>query len=475
MARERRRTAFICQECGYEAARWEGRCPSCGSWNTLIERTLDPGRGRWHAPTSAEPVPLAEVERAAIERLTLPGREFNRVLGGGIVPGSLILVGGDPGIGKSTLLLQASAALAEQGRTVLYVCGEESPQQVRLRADRLGLRGEGMVLYPETNLNAALALLERYPVALMVVDSLQTVFLDEVPSPPGSLAQMRECTLRLLRAAKERHTPMFLIGHVTKEGTIAGPRAVEHMVDVVLYLEGERASAYRLLRAVKNRFGSVDEVGVFEMQEQGMMEVENPSAAFLAERAHTTIGSAVVPLLQGTRPLLVEVQALTSPAGLGPPRRIANGFDFNRLLMLIAVLTQRAGLSLGSQDVIVNIVGGLRVEEPAADLAVSMAIASSARNAPVDPTLVAIGEVGLSGELRGVTHLERRLHEATTLGFHRALIAQGRRGMSSGAPDLQVIEARTLQEALRLGLQTPRRKRALAGEDALDPLANEDR
>jgi DNA repair protein RadA/Sms len=394
---------------------------------------------------------LSAVSRSASARLTLEGSEFNRVLCGGIVPGSVVLLGGDPGIGKSTLLLQLAAQVARSA-PALYVCGEESPQQVRLRADRLGIQGDGLLLLPETSLSVVLKRLEEVRPVLAVVDSLQTLYVDDIPGTPGSINQMREGTLRLAQFAKSHHLPLFLVGHVTKDGAIAGPRVVEHMVDVVLYLEGERTSTYRLLRGVKNRFGSTDEVGVFEMADSGLVEVANPSAALLAQRPPNAVGSAVVPLLEGTRPLLVEVQALTTLATAGPPRRVATGIDFNRLLMLIAVLTQRVGITLGNLDVIVNVVGGLRIHEPAADLAVALAIASSVRNVPVNPNVVALGEVGLSGELRGVSQTERRLGEAATLGFSGALVASQQRGALAASDGLTVLEASTLRQAVGLGL-----------------------
>ena len=468
MARSRRRTIYLCQACGHESPRWSGQCPSCQAWNTLVEVEDAPDRPSWLARDTQGPQELTAVSQAAGQRLLLPGREFNRVLGGGIVPGSVTLLGGDPGIGKSTLILQVGAEATRLG-PVLYVCGEESPQQVRLRADRLGIAGAGLLLLPETNLRVILAALEERRPSLVIVDSLQTMYVDEVPGAPGTVGQMRESTLRLTQYAKARDVPVFLVGHVTKDGAIAGPRVVEHMVDVVLYLEGEAASTYRLLRSAKNRFGSTNEVGIFEMGEEGLVEVENPSLAFLAERPANAIGSAVVPMLEGTRPLLVEVQALTSPAVMGPPRRVATGVDFNRLLMLIAVLVQRAGLSLGNQDVIVNVVGGLRVQEPAADLAIALAIASSARNTPVDPAVVAVGEVGLSGELRGVAQTERRLAEAAALGFRSALVAPQRRGIRAALPGLQIKEASTLREAIRLGLQTPSRRGEVSSPSVQPP------
>ncbi len=388
---------------------------------------------------------------AETPRLTLPLSEFNRVLGGGIVPGSLVLIGGDPGIGKSTLLLQVADQVAQAGGKVVYVSGEESLSQIKLRAERLGVGGQGVYLIPETHLESILSYLEEMSPDLTIVDSIQTVYAEEVAGAPGSMAQVRECTLKLMRWSKPRAVPVLISGHVTKEGALAGPRALEHIVDVVLYLEGEPFSAYRVLRGEKNRFGSTNEVGVFEMAGQGLVEVDNPSLAFLSQRQWGAVGSVVVPTLEGTRPLLVEIQALSSPTSFGPPRRTANGVDFNRLLIVAAVLSKRVGLALGNQDIIVNVVGGLKIIEPAADLGIALAIASSFRDAAIDPELVALGEVGLSGELRAVPQVERRLGEAARLGFKRCLIPRG--GPSPHLANMEVIAASHLGEALRAALR----------------------
>jgi len=371
-------------------------------------------------------------------------------LGGGVVPGSLVLIGGDPGIGKSTLLLQVSAAVAQGGRKVLYVTGEESPTQVKLRADRLGLGGEWLFILPETNMEVIMEQLEEASPDMVIIDSIQTVYLDQLDSAPGSVGQIRECTMKLMQWAKTANVPVLLSGHVTKDGAIAGPRVLEHIVDAVLYLEGEQFSAYRLLRSVKNRFGPTNEVGIFEMRGNGLVEVANPSEAFLSQRPKETVGSAVVPTLEGSRPLLVEIQALTSTTTFGFPRRTANGVDFNRLLLITAVLTKRAGLALGNQDIMVNVVGGLRVNEPAADLGIALAIASSLRGAAIDPNLVAIGEMGLSGELRAVPHMDRRLSEAAKLGFKRCLVPKTTKvDVPQG---MELIGAESVREALRKAL-----------------------
>jgi DNA repair protein RadA/Sms len=367
------------------------------------------------------------------------------------VAGSLVLVGGDPGIGKSTLLLQVAGLIAN-GRRVLYVTGEESAGQLKLRCGRLGLSGEGLFALAETCLDEAFRDAEALAPAVLVVDSIQTVYSQTVPQAPGSVAQLRQCAMELMRWAKESGVPVFIVGHVTKDGDIAGPRLLEHIVDVVLYVEGERFSNYRLLRGVKNRFGSVDDVGVFEMTAAGMREVPNPSEAFIAERAHDAVGSAVVPTLEGSRPLLVEVQALTSPMVTPAPRRTANGLDVNRLVIVSAVLSRRIGLPLASQDVIASVVGGLRVREPAADLSLALAIASSHRDKPMPSDLVALGEIGLSGELRSVSQLERRLGEAERLGFKRAILPQGNVRNGNLKSKLALLPAATLREAIRLTL-----------------------
>ncbi|MEE8346516.1 MAG: DNA repair protein RadA, partial [Dehalococcoidia bacterium] len=376
-ARKPPRTVFACQECGFENAKWLGRCPDCSSWNTFVERTAA-GRPKAAGPT-APPLELSRLPHDEEPRLAFGLPEFDRVMGGGVVPGSLALIGGDPGIGKSTLLLQV-ASLAAVSRPVLYLSGEESARQIKLRAARLGVAGDGLFILTETNLDAALQEAESLSPGLLIVDSIQTVHSEAAPQAPGSIVQLRQCTMDLMRWAKGTGVPTFIVGHVTKGGDIAGPRLLEHIVDVVLYLEGERFSNYRLLRSVKNRFGSIDEVGVFEMTGDGMTGVDNPSQAFIAERAgrdgQGAVGSVIVPTLEGSRPLLVEVQALTSPTAMPTPRRTTNGVDFNRLLLITAVLTRRVGLSLAGQDIIASVVGGLRVHEPACDLGLALAIVS---------------------------------------------------------------------------------------------------
>jgi DNA repair protein RadA/Sms len=452
MEKSRTRTIFVCQQCGKESLKWLGRCPNCQQWNTFVETavtTTTPSR----IPTLENPPQeLSQVVLEAADRFPLPLSEFNRVLGGGLVSGSLVLIGGDPGIGKSTLLLQVSALIAQTKGKVVYVSGEETLRQIKLRAERLGVKGDQLYLLAETDLEVILDQIERLQPSLVVIDSIQTVYLTELDSAPGSIAQVRECTVRLMHWAKLSAVPIFITGHVTKDGTIAGPRVLEHIVDVVLYLEGEPFSAYRLLRGVKNRFGSTNEVGVFEMKEQGLVEVDNPSQAFLSQRWGEAVGSAVVPTLEGSRPLLVEIQALTNPTSFGLPRRTANGVDFGRLLLITAVLTKRVGLKLGNQDIIANVTGGLKIGEPAADLGIALAIASSFRDAGVDPQLAAVGEVGLSGELRAVSQLDRRVVEATRLGFKRCLVPKTGAKISPIPKDIELIPVGTLREAVTVAL-----------------------
>jgi DNA repair protein RadA/Sms len=434
-----------------------GRCPDCGEWNTLVETVVEAKSSRARrmalAPTSQnQPQLLRDVVADGFARVSLAISELDRVLGGGLVPGSLVLIGGDPGIGKSTLLLQASAALAMASGPVLYVSGEESAQQIKLRAERLGLTVDGLYLLTETNVDVIIGHIEQLNPRLVVVDSIQTTYVDELSSAAGSVSQVRESAARLMQVAKGHGVPVFLIGHVTKAGAIAGPRVLEHIVDTVLYLEGDRFHAYRLLRCVKNRFGASSEVGVFEMTDVGMAEVANPSEAFLAERLLNAAGSSIAVTLEGTRPLLVEIQALSSTTSFGNPRRTANGIDFNRLLLLIAVLSKRVGVRLSDQDVFVNVVGGLRVGEPAADLAVACAIVSSFRDVPVAGDLAIVGEVGLSGELRAVSQLETRLNEALKLGFTRCLVPQSRQLDRVRLPGLEILSARSLAQTLEIAL-----------------------
>lgn len=455
------RTEYVCRACGAKAPRWLGRCPECEGWNTLDERVV---RAAPAASTAARPrvtiapgaalrpLRLDEIDVADFDRLPVSIEEFGRVLGGGIVRGSLVLIGGDPGVGKSTLLVQVGDAVAQRNGPVLYVSGEESLAQIGLRARRLGLAAKELLFVSDTDLGAILDTIESSSPSVVVVDSIQSIYSADVESSPGSVSQLRECTLRLMQLAKSSGVSIFLIGHVTKEGAIAGPKVLEHMVDTVLYLEGERYHAYRLLRSTKNRFGPTHEVGVFEMRGEGMVEVANPSAAFLAERGEGTTGSSVLVTMEGTRPLLVEVQALASRSALAVPRRAANGIESNRLLLVSAVLSRRLGLPLHDQDLYVNVIGGLRIDEPAADLAVALSIVSSFRDRQVDPRTVVAGEVGLSGELRSVGQLELRLREAAKLGFERAVVPRSATVRALKGIGLELAQASTLREAIEAAL-----------------------
>jgi DNA repair protein RadA/Sms len=444
MAKEKSR--FVCQACGAAAPKWQGRCDACGEWNTLVEEAAEPrapgAAGRTAGGRRVEFVGLKG--RAAPPPRTPTGiAELDRVLGGGLVPASAILVGGDPGIGKSTILLQAASRIAAAGKRTLYVSGEESVEQVRLRALRLGLSESPLGLAAATSLrDIAASLEEERDAALIVMDSVQTVWLDSLDSAPGTVAQVRACAAELIRLAKTRGFALVLVGHVTKEGTLAGPRVLEHMVDATLYFEGDRGHQFRILRATKNRFGATDEIGVFEMTEQGLVEVPNPSALFLAERRGNVSGSAVFAGLEGSRPVLVEVQALLAPSSGGSPRRSVVGWDGSRLSMLLAVLESRCGLSLGQSDVYLNIAGGLRILEPAADLAVAAALVSAATDRPTDPGAVYFGEVGLSGEVRQVAQAESRLREAHKLGFTAATLPRrvARGGRTPAAPEGMGLE-----------------------------------
>jgi DNA repair protein RadA/Sms len=448
---------YVCQQCGRTAPKALGRCPQCGAWNSMLAEVQTPSRSRTRAVSTrpgAVPRRLAEIVGDVDERLPLPIAEFARVLGGGVVPGSLVLIGGDPGIGKSTLLLQMASEMARAG-SVLYVSGEESERQIKARLLRLadGLEPpEGLYLLTETDLESILGHIQALKPGLVVVDSIQTVYLPEIEAGAGSITQVRESANRLQGLAKGEDIAIFLVGHVTKEGAIAGPRVLEHTVDTVLYLEGDSLHTYRLLRSVKNRFGPTTEVGVFEMRSTGLVEVPNPSEAFLAERVVNAPGSAVAVTMEGTRPLLVEVQGLTSATSFGHPRRTANGVDFNRVLLTVAVLSRRVGLRLAEQDVFVNVVGGMRIREPAADLAVAAAIASSVKDQPLAADLAVIGEIGLSGELRAVPQLGARLWEASRLGFKRVVIPASARRDDGWPEALEVTPSRSVREALGVAL-----------------------
>ncbi len=446
----RGKVRFFCTDCGYETGKWLGRCPGCGGWNTFRESPQKPKKALLSSTSPPELLnssPLTEETR-----FDGHSGELNRVLGGGIVPGSVVLVGGDPGIGKSTLLIQLAAYVGEHHGIVLYVSGEESKRQVQMRARRLGVACTRLYFTAETNLSYICGAIEELEPVLVIIDSIQTMAHPEVPLMPGSIGQLRECTAELVRLAKLRNFACFLVGHVTKEGTLAGPRVLEHMVDAVLSFEGERHQNFRLLRAVKNRFGATNEIAVFAMGDTGLEEVSNPSALFLAERAGGTPGSVVVAALEGTRPLLVEIQSLVCPAAFGSPRRATAGVDYNRVIFIAAVLEKRVGFHLASQDIYVNVVGGLKVLEPAADLGIALALASSFRNLPVDAQTVVLGEIGLTGEVRAVGRVEQRLKEARRLGFRRLIVPERGLGLRERYEDLELLGVKTVQEALELGI-----------------------
>ncbi|NLJ75707.1 MAG: DNA repair protein RadA [Peptococcaceae bacterium] len=421
----RKKAKYLCQECGLQSARWLGRCPSCGTWNSLIEEVINPRKNVSNSSIIGveKPCPITEVPLQGEDRFPTGLGEVDRVFGGGLVPGSLVLLSGDPGIGKSTLLLQISQLLSSRMQ-VLYVSGEESTRQVRLRAERLGALSPGLLLLSETNVDIMEHHLRELVPQVAVVDSIQTMYKSDLGSAPGSVGQVRECAAQLMRLAKAKGISIFLVGHVTKEGMIAGPRVLEHMVDAVLYLEGDRRQFFRILRCVKNRFGSTNEIGIFEMSGSGLIEVANPSALFLTSHSQGAVpGSAVAAALEGSRPLLVEIQALVSPAGYGTPRRMTAGVDYNRVALITAVLEKRVGLNLGSHDIYVNAVGGVKIDEPAVDLAIACSLASSFRDKPVDSEVALAGEIGLTGELRPVTGVGKRVKEASKLGFKRFLLS----------------------------------------------------
>ncbi|MGI6605141.1 MAG: DNA repair protein RadA [bacterium] len=446
----RTKTTYSCQECGYIAPKWLGRCPECGVWNSFVEvvsSASEPAAAVTR--TAALPQPVTAISSEEIVRCSTGSQELDRVLGGGIVPASLVLVGGDPGIGKSTLVLALAARVAaEQGSSVLYVSGEESVRQIRLRAERLGALAERLFLLAETDMGRIEEAARALSPSLLVVDSIQTMIESACPSPPGSVAQVRECTSTLLKLAKSDGITTFVIGHVTKQGALAGPRLLEHMVDTVLYFEGEGRNAYRILRAVKNRFGSTNEIGVFTMEDSGLVEVANPSQLFLSDRASPVPGAMVVSTMEGTRPLLVEVQALVSPAGGGPPRRVAQGVELGRILMILAVLEKRAGLPLAAADVYVNVAGGVRLDDPAVDLGLALAIASSFWSRTPPPSCAAVGEIGLTGEILSSSHLKQRLKEAQALGFRQVLVPQRQINTLPKIPGLGILGVETISQAL---------------------------
>lgn len=453
----KRKNKFVCHDCGYESPKWMGKCPGCGNWNTMVEEIQAPTTGGRHissrnSRTVSKPEKITALESQKEPRITTEMREFNRVLGGGIVPGSLVLIGGDPGIGKSTLLLQISSQIAKKKMPVLYVSGEESTRQTKLRAERLNVQEDDLYVLSETNLQDIINQIEELQPQLVVIDSIQTIFREEITSAPGSVSQVRESTGELMRVAKSHDISIFIVGHVTKDGSIAGPRMLEHMVDAVLYFEGERHNTYRILRGVKNRFGSTNEMGIFEMKEEGLREVMNASELFLEERTAGAAGSTVVASMEGTRPILVEIQALISPSSFGNPRRMATGIDYNRVPLLMAVLEKRVGFMLQNQDAYIKVAGGVKLDEPAIDLAVVISIASSFRDQSTEPKDIFIGEVGLTGEIRSVSRIEQRVQEAAKLGFKRVICPNNNLDGLTIPKGIQVLGVSTVQEALDIGL-----------------------
>lgn len=447
------KTIFVCNGCGYESAKWLGKCPGCNEWNSFYEeKVVKEKDGSFISDKktkNVKPTMLNSVEGKETMRISTGVGELDRVLGGGIVRGSLILLGGEPGIGKSTLILQICDKMKGEGK-VLYVSGEESAEQIKIRADRLNIKNEDILFLGETDIDVISQSIYELNPKLVIIDSIQTMYSDEITSSAGTVSQVREITSRIMKICKEQSITTIIIGHVTKEGNIAGPRVLEHMVDTVLYLEGERYFSYRILRGVKNRFGSTNEVGMFEMKNEGMIEITNPSSILISEREDNPPGSVIVASMEGTRPLLIELQALTTPTVFGLPRRTANGIDYNRLTVLMAVLEKRANLNLGSQDVYLNVVSGIKIQEPAIDLGIVLAVASSFKNYSIPTDLVAIGEVGLTGEVRAVNMIEKRLKEAEKLGFKRFIIPENNKKLLKDKYKLDIIGVRNITEALRI-------------------------
>lgn len=451
----KQKTVFICQECGTRSPKWVGQCPECGKWNTMVEELISSvsppsNRRKLVNDDNNQPKPISSIETIEQERLKSGIEEFDRVLGGGAVPGSVILIGGDPGIGKSTLLLQVLDRLTQNYGKTLYVSGEESARQIKLRASRLGIESPDLHVLCETDIDAIEVHIDKLLPKIVVVDSIQTMQRSDIDSIPGNITQVRESSMALTSIAKSRNIPIFIVGHITKEGSIAGPKVMEHIVDTVLYMEGDSYHIYRILRAVKNRFGSTNEIGVFEMRDSGLVEITNPSEMLLSERKENISGSVIVSIMEGTRPILLELQALVAPAYFGVPQRTANGIDRNRLALLLAVLEKRAGFRIQNSDVFVNVVGGIQAEEPGIDLGVIVALISNHKDKPVDPKTVVIGEVGLGGEVRAVSQAEKRIKESARLGFKRAIISHYNvRGLNI-KEDIEVVGVQMVKEALNI-------------------------
>lgn len=454
MAKTKKSTVFFCQSCGYESPKWMGQCPGCREWNTFVEEQISTAalkkNGGLDSTVGRQPTVLSQIIMKEDDRLSTGIGELDRVLGGGIVAGSLTLVGGDPGIGKSTLLLQMCRLLAADGKKVLYISGEESLKQIKMRASRIGQFNDNLLLLCETNLDVVENAIKTHTPQVVIIDSIQTMYNENVSAAPGSVSQVRESTGLLLQLAKGLGVSTFIVGHVTKEGTVAGPRVLEHMVDTVLYFEGDRYASYRILRGVKNRFGSTNEIGVFEMREEGLIQVENPSEYMLSGRPKDACGCVVACSMEGTRPLMVEIQSLVCHSNFGIPRRQATGTDFNRVNLLMAVLEKRLGLQLGACDAYVNIAGGMKIQEPAIDLGVAMAIVSSFKNRPVDEAVVVFGEVGLSGEVRAVSMAEQRVQEAKKLGFSTCILPRANADVLKGKHEIEIIGVSNVQEAIGL-------------------------
>lgn len=439
---------YVCSSCGYESLKWLGRCPDCSEWNTLVEEVTEISRSNKRSPNTKPYTifKLNEITSTEAERIKTNINEFDRVLGGGLMPGSIVLIGGDPGIGKSTLVMQAAAQIKDK---VLYVTGEESGKQIKLRASRLNISSDNFHILAETNLDNIKSAIRETDAAVIIVDSIQTVYSPDMDNTPGTVTQIRECTSELMEIAKSSQQVVIIIGHVTKEGVIAGPKVLEHIVDTVLQFEGERHHSYRVLRAQKNRFGSTNEIGIFEMHDTGLTEVKNPSEIFLSQRDKNTTGSVVTSSIEGTRPILLEVQALVTPSSYGNPQRVATGFDYRRLSILLAVLEKRAGLRLSAANVFLNMAGGVRIEEPAVDLAVCCSIASSLMDKPINSSYVMIGEVGLGGEVRTVSHIDKRIQEAEKLGFECAFIPQNNLKTIRTKNEIKIAGVRNIAEVLR--------------------------
>jgi len=445
---KKNRLIFVCQGCGYQTPKWLGRCPDCGQWNSLVEEVQESGAKSSASSSMEQPQAIDSISLDPEHRTRTGIMEFDRALGGGLVPGSLLLLGGDPGIGKSTLILQVAGRLSGQGLKALYLSGEESPQQIKLRARRLSINSENLFVVTGTSIEQLFERIEGLNPDLLVVDSIQTIHTEALPSAPGSVGQLREVSARLLRWAKESNIPTILIGHVTKDGAIAGPKILEHLVDTVLYFEGDNSHMFRIIRAVKNRYGATNEIGVFEMKETGLEEVGNPSRIFLEERPGGVAGSVVIPCMEGTRPVLVEIQALVGPSPLGMPRRTAIGVDHNRISLLVAVLGKRMGVEMGDQDIFVNVAGGLKVDEPAADLGIVSAMLSSFLDKPVDTNMVIFGEIGLAGEIRGVNQPESRIKEAKKLGFSRCLLSKSNMEGCETVSDFELVGVDSVKELM---------------------------